>query len=83
MCNTKVVIAELFYTREAINWQTHQTCLDLGDKLTERLVVGYQDTLKVMRCYIDVLGGKYGTLKTIRKEKEAWDRVRTNNDPSS
>ena len=34
-------------------------CLDLGDELSERLLVEFQDTSKVTHYYVNKLGGKY------------------------
>ena len=39
-------------------------CLDLGDKLAERLLVEFQDTSKVTHYYVNDLGGKYSMSHT-------------------
>ena len=44
VCGMELVIEELFYPNEAANRQTYATSLDLGDELSERLLVEFQDT---------------------------------------
>ena len=56
--------------------------MDLGDELTERILVEYQDTSKVTNYYVNDLGGKYSMSKTTPKEKEKGYGIRANNDPS-
>ena len=67
MCGMELVIEELFYPKEAANRQTYTTSLDLGDELTERLLVEFQDTSKVTHYYVNGLGGKYSMSKTTPK----------------
>ena len=43
VCGMELVIEELFYPKEAANRQTYATSLDLGDELTERLLVEFQN----------------------------------------
>ena len=57
-------------------------CLDLGDELSERLLVGFQDTSKVTHYSVNDFGGKYSMYKTTPKEKEQGYGIRANNDPS-
>ena len=64
VCGMELVIEELFYLKEAANRQTHATSLGLGDELTERLLVEFQDTSKVTHYYVNNLGGKYSMSKT-------------------
>ena len=82
VCGMELVIEELFYPKEAANWQTYATSLDLGDELTERLLVEFQDTSKVTHCCVNGLGGKYSMSKTTPKEKKKGYSIRDNNDPS-
>ena len=72
----------MLYPKEASNRQTYATSLDLGDELTERLLVEFQDTSKVTNYYVNDLGGKYSISKTTPKEKEQGYGIRANNDPS-
>ena len=53
-------------------------CLDLGDELSERLLVGFQDTSKVTHYYVHDLGVKYSMSKTTPKEKEQGYHVYPN-----
>ena len=69
VCSIELVIKELFYPKEASNRQTYANSLDLGDELTERLLVEFQDTSKVTHYYVNDLGGKYSMSKTTPKEK--------------
>ena len=64
VCGMELVIEELFYLKEAANRQTHATSLGLGDELTERLLVEFQDTSKVTHYYVNDLEGKYSMSKT-------------------
>ena len=57
VCGMELVIEELFYPKEAANRQTYATSLDLGDELTEQLLVEFQDTSKVKHYYVNDLGG--------------------------
>ena len=57
-------------------------CVDIGDKLAERLLVEFQDTSKVTHYYVNDLGVKYSMSKTTPKEKEQGYGIRANTDPS-
>ena len=65
-----LVIEELLYPKEAANWQTYATTLDIGDELAERLLVEFQDNSKVTHYYVNNLGGKYSMSKNTPKNKE-------------
>ena len=82
VCGMELVIEELFYPKEAANRRTYATSLDLGDELTERLLVEFQDTSKVTHYYVNDLGDKYSMSKTTPKEKEQGYGIRANNNPS-
>ena len=82
VCGIEFVIEELFYPKEAANWQTYATSLDLGDELSECLLVEFQDTSKVTHYYVNELGGKYSMSKTTHKEKDQGYIICANNDPS-
>ena len=58
MCGVEQVIEESFYPKEAANRQSYEICLNLGDELSERILIGYQDTSKVAHFYVGELGGK-------------------------
>ena len=72
----------MFYLKEASNRQTYATSLDLGDELTERLLIEFQDTSKVTHYYVNDLGDKYSMPKTTPNEKEQVYVIRANNDTS-
>ena len=82
VCGMELVKEELFYLKEAANRQIYATSLDLGDELTERLLVEFQDTFKVTHYYVNDLGGKNSMSKTTPKEKEQGCGIRANKDPS-
>ena len=82
VCGMELVIEEFFYPKEAANRQTYATSLDLGDELSERLLVEFQDTSKVVYYYVNDLGGKYSMSSTTPKEKEQGYGILANNDPS-
>ena len=82
VCGMELLIEELFYPKEDANRQTYATSLDLGDALTERLSVEFQDTSKVTHYHVNNLGGKYSMSKTTPKDKEQGYCIRANNDPS-
>ena len=82
MCGMELVIAELFYPKEAANRQTYATSLDLVDELADWLFFEFQDTSKVTHYYLNDLGGKYSMSKTTPKEKEEGYGIHANNDPS-
>ena len=82
MCGIEQVIEELFYAKEEANQQTHAACLDIGDKLAERVLIEYQDVSKVTSKFVNELGGDYSMSKTTRKEKEQVYVICANNNPS-
>ena len=67
VCGMALLIEELFYPKEAANWQTYATSLDLGDELSDWLLVGFQDTSKVTHYYVNNLGDKYSMYKITPK----------------
>ena len=62
------------------NQQMHAACLDIGDKLSERFLIEYQDVSIVTSKFVNKLGGEYSMSKTTRKEKEQGYGIRANND---
>ena len=70
VCGMELVIEELFYQKEASNWQTYATSLDNGGELAEWILVEFQSTSKVTHYYVNDLGGKYNMYKTTPKEKK-------------
>ena len=58
MCSVKQIIGELFYPKEAENWQTYAACLELGTKIAERVLIEFQDVSKVTSKFINGLDGE-------------------------
>ena len=81
MCGIEQVIEELFYAKEEANQQTHAACLDIGDKLSKRVLIEYQDVSKITIKFVNELGGEYIMSKRTRKEKEQGYNIRANNNP--
>ena len=82
MCGIEQVIEEQLYSKEESNQQTHAACLDIGDKLAERVLIEYQDVSKVTSKFVNELGGEYSMYKTMYKEKEKGYGICANNNPS-
>ena len=55
--------------------------MDIGDKLAKRFLIEYQDVSKVTRKYVNELGGKYSTYKTMCKDKEQGYDISANKNP--
>ena len=81
MCGIDKFIEELFYAKQAENQQTHADFLDIGDKLSKRVLIEYQDVSKLTSTSVNELGGEYSMSKTTRKDKEQGYDIRANNDP--
>ena len=82
MCGIELVIEEIFYSKETANRQLHDTCIEIGDALMEKVLVEYQDEEKVTSKFVDVSGGDYNMPKTTRKEKEQGYGIRSNHNLS-